>query len=245
MLTKSQLAVPRLDFFESIDSTNLALERADRSVLDDFSAFVAASQTAGQGRLGRTWVSEPGSSISLSLLLRPKTQEQKGWLTLMMATAVRATIALFAADSNPKIKWPNDVLVGEKKLSGILAKAVGGDVILGVGLNLKKQAEAPENATALEEAGSVASFDDVLFELLTQFRARYAKFQSDATWAVANTAEEFRQHSSTLGTEVMALLPSGEQIRGTAIDIDASGNLIIQADAKHVISAADIIHLRN
>jgi BirA family biotin operon repressor/biotin-[acetyl-CoA-carboxylase] ligase len=245
VLTRSQQAVPRLDLFESVDSTNLALERADRSQLDEFTAFVAQSQTAGQGRLGRAWVSEPGSSISLSLLLRPSAQEEKGWLTLMMATAVRATIAYFAPQSEPKIKWPNDVLVSEKKISGILAKAVGNDVILGVGINLKSQLGAPENATALEALGSAASFDDVLFELLTQFRARYGKFQSDGGWAITQTAEEFRQHSSTLGTTVMALLPSGEQIRGMAIDIDASGNLIIQSDSKHVISAADIIHLRN
>lgn len=245
MLTKSLQAVPKLEFFESIDSTNLALERTDRTKLAEFTAYVAASQSAGQGRLGRTWVSEPGSSISLSLLLRPKAQAEKGWLTLMMATAVRATVETFAPDADSRIKWPNDVLVGERKISGILAKAVAGDVILGVGLNLKAQAGAPENATALEQVGSVASFDEVLFELLTQFRARYARFQSDASWAIVGTAEEFRLHSSTLGTEVMALLPSGEQIRGTAVDIDAQGNLIIQADSKHVISAADIIHLRN
>ncbi len=245
MLAKSEQAVPRLEFFESIDSTNLALERADRSALPELTAFVAASQTAGQGRLGRAWVSESGSSISLSLLLRPTAQEEKGWLTLMMATAVRATVAYFAPESEPKIKWPNDVLVSEKKISGILAKAVGNDVILGVGINLKSQQGAPENATALDALGSKASFDDVLFELLTQFRARYGKFQSDAGWAITQTAEEFRQHSSTLGTQVMALLPSGDQIRGTATDIDPQGNLVIQADSKHVISAADIIHLRN
>lgn len=237
--------MPKLEFFETIDSTNLALERANRSELPELTAFIAAAQSAGQGRLGRNWVSEPGASISLSLLLRPVSQTQKGWLTLMMAGAVRQMVETFAPDANPRIKWPNDVLTSERKLSGILARAIGDEVILGVGINLKTQALAPETAIALEELGVDASFDDVLLEVLTQFRARYENFQSDPVWAVENCANEFREFSSTLGSKVAALLPSGETIRGEAIDIDASGNLLIQNDRIHVISAGDIVHLRN
>ncbi len=228
-----------------MDSTNLMLERADRGAMPELTAFVAASQTAGQGRLGRTWVSEPGSSISLSLLLRPNDRARKGWLTLMMAASVRATVEQFDPESKPLIKWPNDVLVVERKISGILAKALGDEVVLGVGLNLKSQQGAPETAIALDELGCDASFDEVLFELLTQFRARYAKFQSDAHWAVSDLAAEFREHSPTLGSNVIAMLPGGSQIQGLAIDIDADGNLLIESDVIHTISAADIIHLRN
>ncbi|MEY4991130.1 MAG: hypothetical protein RIS08_1356 [Actinomycetota bacterium] len=245
MLTNSSQAVPKLEFFESVDSTNLMLERADRAALPELTAFVAASQTAGQGRLGRTWVSEPRSSISLSLLLRPTDSSRKGWLTLMMAASVRATVERFAPQGMPLIKWPNDVLVAERKISGILARAIESEVILGVGLNLKFQQGAPETAIALEELGCEASFDDVLFELLTQFRARYAKFQSDAKWAVTDLASEFRANSATLGSSVIAMLPGGSQIQGLAIDIDSEGNLLIESDSIHTISAADIIHLRN
>ncbi len=245
MLTKSSGAVPELQFFESVDSTNLMLERADRSSLPDFTAFVAASQSAGQGRLGRTWISEPGSSISLSLLLRPKDLERKSWLTLMMAASVRATVEALAPSSAPLIKWPNDVLVSERKISGILAKAIDQEVVLGVGLNLKTQPAAPETAIALEELGCILDFDDVLFELLTQFRARYAKFQSDAAWAISDVAAEFRENSATLGSRVIALLPGGSKIEGLAIDIDTDGNLLVESQSIHTISAADIIHLRN
>ena len=245
MLIKSARAVPQLQLFESVDSTNLALERADRSALAEMTAFVAQSQSAGQGRLGRTWISEPGSSISLSLLLRPKDQKRKGWLTLMMAASVRATVAKLVARSEPLIKWPNDVLVQERKISGILAKALEQDVILGVGVNLKTQPAAPKTAIALDELGCQESFDDVLFELISQFRARYAKFQSDSNWAVSDLQNEFRDHSATLGSRVIALLPGGSSIEGKALDIDSDGNLIIESDAIHTISAADIIHLRN
>ena len=245
MLTKSSQAVPKLEFFESVDSTNLMLERADRSALPEMCAFVAASQTAGQGRLGRAWVSEPGSSISLSLLLRPKDHELKGWLTLMMAASVRAAVAGLVPESQPLIKWPNDVLVSERKVSGILAKALESDVVLGVGLNLRVQPGAPETAISLEELGCNQGFDDVLFELLTQFRARYAKFQSDSKWAVSDLASEVRENSATIGSNVIAMLPGGNQIQGLAIDIDAAGNLVVESDSIHTISAADIIHLRN
>ena len=163
----------------------------------------------------------------------------------MMAASVRATVEQFAPESKPLIKWPNDVLVVERKISGILAKALGDEVVLGVGLNLKSQQGAPETAIALDELGCDASFDEVLFELLTQFRARYAKFQSDAHWAVSDLAAEFRENSATLGSNVIAMLPGGSQIQGLAIDIDADGNLLIESDVIHTISAADIIHLRN
>lgn len=245
MLTKSSQAVPLLKFFEQVDSTNLELERSNRKDLPEFSAFVAASQTAGQGRFGRSWVSEPGSSISLSLLLRPRDLEQKGWLTLMMAAAVRSTVELLAPESKPLIKWPNDVLVQERKISGILARAIDDEVILGVGLNLKSQSAAPETAIALDDLGAQVDFDSALFELITQFRARYAKFQSDSAWAIEGLRNEFRENSATLGNRVLAMLPGGASISGQAIDIDSSGNLLIKTDSIHTISAADIIHLRN
>ncbi len=85
----------------------------------------------------------------------------------------------------------------------------------------------------------------MLFELLTQFRARYAKFQSDSNWAISNLASEFRDSSATLGSRVIAMLPGGSKIEGLALDIDSDGNLLVESDSIHTISAADIIHLRN
>lgn len=245
MLEKSSLVVPRLILHETLDSTNAELERLDRSNLPEFTAVVSMSQSAGQGRLGRSWVSEPGSSISVSMLLRPKaTPTQIGWLTLLAAAAVRATTShLGAADS--KIKWPNDVLVGGKKISGILARLQGEELILGVGINLKPQSDAPEHATSLSEQGAISDFDEVLAAFLTQLRGRYVKFLLDPELAIRDVTQEFRDHSSTLGNEVRAILPDHSEVIGTAIDLDSSGNLLIQNDQLHTISAADIIHLRN
>lgn len=245
MLEKSVAAVPKLIYFDEIDSTNAELMRMDRTELPELTAVVSASQTAGRGRLDRDWVSEPGASLALSLLLRPAAKpEQLGWVTLLAAVSVRATLAQLGV-TDALIKWPNDVLVAGKKVCGILAQLDGKDLILGIGINLKPQAHAPEHATSLQDLGVLASMDDVLHELLTQFRVRYLRFATDPKWGVELTANEFRQFSLTLGQRVRAIYPDGRELTGLARDIDDLGNLLIDSGELHTVSAADIIHLRN
>lgn len=245
MLLKSSLAVPKLIYLDEIDSTNAELSRMDRSALPEFTALVSASQTAGRGRLERDWVSESGSSLAVSILLRPTASPAElGWITLLAALAVRASIATLGVE-NASIKWPNDVLVADKKISGILASLEGKDLILGVGINLKPQTGAPDHATSLSELGVTDSMDEVLTEFLTQLRGRYARFMTDTQWAIGLTGEEFRQFSSTLGRQVKAIYPNGKELTGLARDIDPLGNLVIDNGELHGVSAADIIHLRN
>jgi BirA family biotin operon repressor/biotin-[acetyl-CoA-carboxylase] ligase len=137
------------------------------------------------------------------------------------------------------------VLVDGKKISGILARIEGQDLILGVGINLKPKANAPEHATSLAELGVEANLDEVLAEFLTQLRGRYLRFLSDTSWAIARTGDEFRQFSSTLGQRVRAIYPDGRELVGIAKDIDKLGNLVIDDGELHSVSAADIVHLRN
>lgn len=245
MLEKSSKAVPKLYYFDEIDSTNAELARMERSSLPEFSVVVAASQSAGRGRLDRDWVSEPGASISVSILLRPLVgPAELSWITLLAAVSVRAAIAELGV-IGASIKWPNDVLVEGKKISGILARLEGSDLILGVGINLLPQDSAPANSTSLHELGVVATMDEVLAEFLVQLRARYLRFVSDTSWAIELTASEFRESSSTLGQRVRAIYPDGRELVGLALDIDPQGNLIIDDGTRHQVSAADIIHLRN
>lgn len=245
MLEKSAEAVPRLIYLEQVDSTNLELARLDRSTLPEFTAVVSASQTSGKGRLNRDWISEPGASAAISLLLRPGlNSSQLGWLTLMAAVSVRATVDRFSSQP-ASIKWPNDVLVNGKKISGILARLEQPDLIMGVGINLKAQTSAPAHAVSLDELGSNASLDDVAAEFLTQFRARYSRFKLDSSWALELTANEFRQHCGTLGQDVRAIYPDGSELLGRALDIDEHGNLLVESDGIVSISAADIVHLRH
>jgi BirA family transcriptional regulator, biotin operon repressor / biotin---[acetyl-CoA-carboxylase] ligase len=245
VLEKSSAVVPKLIYFDEIDSTNAELARMEKSSLPEFTALVSASQSAGRGRMDRDWVSEPGASLAVSVLLRPKAQPAElSWITLIAALSVRAAIGALGVQG-ASIKWPNDVLVDGKKISGILARLEGEDLILGVGINLKSQANAPEHATSLAELGIQSSFDEVLAEFLTQLRGRYLRFAADSSWAVGLTGDEFREFSSTLGQRVRAIYPDGRELTGIAKDIDGLGNLVIDDGELHTVSAADIVHLRN
>lgn len=245
MLEKATAAVPRLIYLDEVDSTNLELSRIDRSNLPELTAVVAASQSAGKGRLNRSWVSEPGASAAVSLLLRPGLNPAHlPWMSLMAAVSVRATIAHFL-DKPVSIKWPNDVLVHGKKISGILARLEQQDLILGVGINIRAQASAPDHATSLEELGGMSSLDETVAEFLSQFRARYNRFKLDPSWSIELTANEFRQHCSTIGERVRAIYPDGSELVGLARDVDELGNLLVEGDQLTSISAADIVHLRN
>ncbi|MFY8027496.1 MAG: biotin--[acetyl-CoA-carboxylase] ligase, partial [Aquiluna sp.] len=209
--------------------------------LPDFSALAAAEQTAGQGRAGRSWVSQPGASLSVSLLLRPKRTEISSLITLLMAISAQQALTELFDELTVSIKWPNDLLIGEKKLAGILAAAnPDQSVVVGIGINLSEQS-APETAVALGEFVA-ADFDSVLAALLGKLQKNWLRLQesSDTQWLI----EDLRANCSTLGAEVRAELVTGESIVGRAIDITNDGRLKIESDQVHVLSAADVWHIR-
>ena len=245
-LEQTASVVNELIALDSVDSTNLELARRLAAVpLENFSLVVASEQTAGMGRLGRAWVSEPGTSISASLYLKSSHTAQLGWATLIAATAIRAAIADLV-DAQVLVKWPNDVLVNDKKISGILAQIQpDGSLILGFGINLKAQAGAPDTATALDLLGVEADFDTVLHAVVRNFRIRWAIFEADPQTAITKARGELVQYSATLGKSVRAELPGGSEVLGIAKDIDREGRLVIETPEPVVVSAADVWHLRN
>lgn len=239
-LTKSRAILPNLRFVQSIDSTNQQLIREHQG-LDDFSVLVAAAQTAGQGRSGRSWVSEPGGSLSLSFLLRPTQPKKSVLITFLLAASAQQALLRLTGTDQISIKWPNDLLVGDRKLAGVLASAnPDGSVVVGIGMNLASQA-APETAISLDALGQF-DFDSVLAETLKRMQENWNRFQSEDSlrWLL----DYVRAHCSTLGADVKAELVNGEQILGRAIDIRDDGQLVILADKEHVLSAADVWHLR-
>ena len=239
-LRKARAVLPQLRFVDSIDSTNLSLQREYAS-LADFSALAAAEQTGGQGRAGRNWVSDAGASISLSLLLRPSRPEIASLITLLMASSARQAISELYPSLTVSIKWPNDLLIEDRKLAGILA-TVNPDqsVVVGIGINLARQS-APDTAVALGEFVT-ADFDSVLAAVLLKLQENWQRLQADAetNWLI----EDIRANCSTLGAEIRAELVTGERIVGRATDITKDGRLIVQADQEHVLSAADVWHIR-
>lgn len=245
-LTQTAGVVNELIALDSVDSTNLELARRIQGAnLPNFSLVVAREQTAGMGRLGRSWVSEPGTSISASLYLKSRHTQELGWATLIMATAIRSAVAELVANE-VLVKWPNDVLVAGKKVSGILAQIQpDGSLVLGFGINLKAQAGAPETATALDLHGVEADFDSVLHAVVRNFRIRWALFELEPSAAITKARGELTQYSATIGKSVRAELPGGGEVLGVAKDIDGDGRLVIHTPEPVVVSAADVWHLRN
>ncbi|HEY7854247.1 MAG TPA: biotin--[acetyl-CoA-carboxylase] ligase [Aquiluna sp.] len=237
-LDKSNQVFSSVSWFEEIDSTNLELGRQLAAGSGDFSAVIAGSQTNGQGRLGREWLSPSGASLSLSIAIK-RPVENPGWLTLLAALAVQRMIKDLKI-SDVGIKWPNDVLVQGKKISGILAQLIDGVVIVGIGLNLKKQ--APDLvATSLEELGLDLDIDTAASEIGALLKALIDDFELNPE----GIKKEFSQACITLGQSVRAELPSGDQLFGIASEIDSLGQLVILTPEPTHLSAGDVWHLRS
>lgn len=215
---------------------------------------VAEEQTAGRGRMGRTWVSEPGASLTFSVLLRPTSvpPARRGWLPLLtgiaVATAVRSAAAVAAT-----LKWPNDVLAGEAKLAGILAEQSGDAVVIGVGVNV---ATAPSAlplspgglpATSLRAEGADVDRNVLLIEVLRQFEQCYGPFRADPDPVRSGLLASYRGLCTTLGRVVRVEFPGDRSLTGVAEDVDADGRLLVRepdATSPTPVSAGDVIHLR-
>ena len=193
---------------------------------------VALGQTSGRGRLGRSWVSALGESLTMSVLLRP-TADAVPALSLTAGLAVvRAIAALTGAQAT--IKWPNDVRIGGKKVAGILTEArvdIGGlaTVVVGVGLNLTLDAagyaEIRETATSLGSAtGRDASVATAADEVLEQLDRAYQDLL-----AGADVVADWRAALDTLGSRV-AVRSGEEEITGVAEDVAADGSLLVRLD---------------
>src|ERR1043166_7921365 len=171
---------------EKIDSTNLEAIRQAKSGAKEGVCIVAREQTAGRGRLDRTWQSPKDAGLYLSLVLRPAIEMNK-WPLLSLTSALAVSAALVRACSlKADIKWPNDVCGNDRKLCGILAETIetptGPAAIVGIGINLKRAVltdELRQTATSIEEVtGGEPDAEMVMRELLKAFGERYDILQS-------------------------------------------------------------------
>jgi BirA family biotin operon repressor/biotin-[acetyl-CoA-carboxylase] ligase len=223
-----------------VDSTNRYLLDEARGGASDGLVVVADRQTAGRGRLGRSWESGSGSSLLVSVLLRTEGHPVDRHVPVMTAAVAMADAVEATTGVVPSVKWPNDLLVGEKKLAGILAEATGDAVVVGVGVNLDWQSVPPELAFATAcnlEGGRPTTRDEVL----DAFLHRYAALLDDPVAARA----EYVDRLSTLGRTVRVEL-EGDVIVGLATGIDETGRLVVEPDggAPVVLAAGDVVHLR-
>jgi BirA family transcriptional regulator, biotin operon repressor / biotin---[acetyl-CoA-carboxylase] ligase len=198
-----------------------AASRPDRSVL------VADHQTAGRGRLDRRWDAPPGTNLLVSLLFHDVAGDP-GELTRRVGLAA-VDACREAAGATAVLKWPNDVLVGDRKLAGILAeRSSTGSVVVGLGLNV---GWAPPGAAKLGP-------DVEPLDVLTALLAAFDRLPADVT-------ARYRQTLATLGRRVRIELVDGV-IDGTATDVDPDGRLVVvdSCAMTHRIDVGDVIHLR-
>lgn len=225
-------------------STNADMRLLARQGAEEGLWLRAERQTAGKGRLGRQWVSEPGNLYASTLVhLRP-ADPQPATLALVAAVALHRAVSVFLPDA-ARLKWPNDLLIGDAKLSGILLERCDDAVVVGIGVNLAHHPDLPDRATTgLAAAGAVvtaAAFLDVLAEAfgrwLTVWRGQGLAAVRDAWLAGAHP----------VGTALSVRLPDGSTRDGLFDGLDADGALILRlaSGERHVIHAADVSVLKD
>lgn len=249
------MITPHIIRFESLPSTNLEAAKRAGDGAPEGLCVVAGEQTAGRGRLDRRWVSPKGAGLYLSIVLRPEF-EQNVWplITMMAAVAVRDTLLeVYALETD--IKWPNDVLVDEKKLCGILAETVdtrfGRAVVLGIGINLKHDSfpvELEGVATSVESAtGRIADLEVGLepLEPLVGSLCRYYQLLQlpDGPEVIVR---EWSKRSSYASGKRIRIANGDEILEGASRGLERDGALRIETDSGEIktVRTGDVTSVR-
>lgn len=224
-------------------STNADLMAAGHQGAPDRSVLRAEYQSAGRGRLDRTWEAPQGANLLVSLLFR-QVPDRLHVLTQVVALAA-TSVAQKTCGVGAQLKWPNDILVGSEKLAGILAQAAPTDaqgkipfVVVGIGCNI---GWAPPGATSLSANGwsREVTPDEFLQLMLPEIDALLALSDDDLH-------KEYLRCVATVGTQVRAEMPHGEDVIGRAMTVEPDGRLVVLDDCgvTHRIDTADVVHLR-
>jgi BirA family biotin operon repressor/biotin-[acetyl-CoA-carboxylase] ligase len=255
--------------FEEVGSTNSELMAAARYGAPEGVVLVANRQRAGRGRLGRTWSAAPGTSLLVSVLLRPSLPAEEVPLVNTAAGLAAADAVHATAGFRPGLKWPNDLVVTgargvpgntgargvpggtDRKLAGMLSESSPNDrdppaVVMGIGFNVSAGAypeELAAQATSCEEeAGRPVDRAALLVAFLEALERRYSLLLAGGAEA---TLDAYRADSATLGRPVRVELPGGI-VEGVASRLAGNGQLVVtDGDGSEVqVSAGDVIHLR-
>jgi BirA family biotin operon repressor/biotin-[acetyl-CoA-carboxylase] ligase len=226
---------------DTVDSTNQAVKALAVTGEPEGAAVVSDTQTAGRGRRGRAWVSPPGSGLYMSVLFRPK-----GWppvfasrMPLMVAVAAAEAIEAVTGLA-PGIKWPNDLLLSGRKLTGILCEADMDPeqiqfIVAGIGINIVRPDPVPEEirdtAVWLSELGGPVDRNTLARQLLERIEGRYRQMDTPGGWQAL--LDTWRARSVTLDREVTVTDASGSW-QARTLDIDENGGLIVRDNLQKV-----------
>jgi len=227
--------------FEQTTSTNDVIEKLARDGVGEGVAVFAEAQTKGRGRLGRKWLSPARRGLWFSVLLRPELRPQEATqLTVASATALRRAIEA-GTGLQAEIKWPNDIVMGGRKVAGILTELSAEPdrvryVVLGIGVDVNLGAgefppELRKLATSLKmEAGRTISRAELATAILRELDGDYARVCGGR---FAEVADEWEEHCTTIGRAVTIQI--GERkIRGRAESLDDAGALLLRTEHGHL-----------
>ena len=224
------------------ESTNDVAWEACAQGMPDGTTVVADAQTRGRGRAGRSWQTGPGKGLALSLLLHvgcsPKSGAGRGAIPLAAGLALARALERFGARAD--LKWPNDLLIGGRKVAGILCESrrggagvepgAGDAVVIGVGVNVREEREdlgaLADLATSLAIEGCAASREEVAAEFLNALEPLWAELEEGDP---ATVLAAWRERASFWGRAVRVRTPAGE-VTGVATGLDPGGGLVIERE---------------
>jgi len=238
-------------FIAVTGSTNTDVWRLAEQGAPEWTVVVAGRQTAGRGRLGRTWVTPAGAVLHVSLLLRPRLAPEGAPLLSLSAAVAAAEACRTAATIDVRCKWPNDLIVGLRKLGGILTEAsVQGDrvefVVVGTGVNVGQAAEdfpleLRDRATSVAREGGRAEPERLLESYLTRLRELYDGHQEGIG---ARVLDPYRRLCATIGRTVRASTVDGSIVEGKATAVGDGGELIVETpQGPRSVEFGEIAHL--
>lgn len=237
-----------VEVIESTGSTNADLAARARAGESESVALVAMEQTAGRGRLARQWVSPSGASVSLSVLLRPLPEfQQWGWLSLLAGMAVAAAVSELAPEpERVSLKWPNDVLIGGRKVCGILSERIerpdGALAVVGLGINVSLTAEELPVPTATSLALEAIPTDQsrLVAGVLNHLARYYASWQSSGA-----LRELYEARCASIGAPLRVVVDAQHTVEGTGRGVDALGRLqVATARGLESFAVGDVVHAK-
>jgi BirA family biotin operon repressor/biotin-[acetyl-CoA-carboxylase] ligase len=240
-------------YYDAVESTNLVATELARQGAPEGTVVLADQQHSGRGRGSRSWHSPAGVGIYCSVVLRPRTTPARAQLiTLMAGVSIVKAIALLTGLS-PRVKWPNDILVNDKKVAGILLESMMSKAqivysVIGFGINVNNgPADLPKNirvkaSSLLIELNKPVDRSKLLIETFSELERFCHKLQQEDFPVIL---EQWRHCSSTLGQRVL-IWQKDRATEGIAVDLTEDGGLLVGVEGgkQIVIHAGDVEHLR-
>jgi BirA family biotin operon repressor/biotin-[acetyl-CoA-carboxylase] ligase len=228
----------RVKIADEIPSTQSELKKLNPINWD---LLAAEFQSAGRGRLDRTFEAAKSASLLFSFYIEPKRNKNDwGFIPLIAGASTASVINKLSKSDKYSCKWPNDILAEDKKIAGLLAETFGQGVIIGIGINVTLSGDdlpTPFASSILIQSGITLDRNFLLAEICNEFRERFEEWDSGA-----DLTSYYSNLSATLNKKVRVIQPSGE-LSGVAAKISASGSLIL--DSGEEVTVGDLLHLRD